>query len=78
MKRRDLLKMFGVAPAVILTPGLLMPIHSLNSDDEYYSHLSDLNGNRIRKYHIVDYEIVFNPSLVVGNHFQKAMCANIQ
>jgi hypothetical protein len=26
MKRRELLKMFGVAPAVILTPGLLMPI----------------------------------------------------
>lgn len=29
MKRRDLLKMFGVAPAIILTPNLLMPVRPM-------------------------------------------------
>ena len=30
MKRRAILKMFGVAPAVILTPGLLMPVRPVS------------------------------------------------
>lgn len=33
MKRRQLLKLFGVAPAVILTPGLLMPVKKIIHND---------------------------------------------
>ena len=45
MKRRDLLKLFGVAPAVILTPGLLMPVKPLTATELANEAVALTQGN---------------------------------
>jgi len=74
MKRRNLLKLFGVAPAIILTPKLLMPVHSIQHHNDYYRFLSHPNGDRIRKDYLPDGNkfIGLNPGDVISARSYQA------